>query len=137
MSLNKIDDIFEQMEKLLKDNVDIDDFSKVLSTFNKELNILLKEYPQQDQEEQKKIKPYTLFYRFFFEHAIFVTQSEEFFNDTDNFLKLLTLIQNRKMLIEDEFKKEATFETENIRRVKPILEKALKKRLEEQNSRPN
>ena len=137
MSLKKIDDTFEQMEIALKENKNLDEFSKLLSAFNKELNALLKDYAEKSEEEQKSIKPYTLFYRYFFEHAIYVTQSEEFFNEPDNYLKLINLIQNRKMLIEDEFKKEALFETENIRRVKPMLEKALKKRLEEQQFKQN
>ena len=137
MSLKQIDVIFEEMEKKLKDNVNLDDFSKLLSDFNKELNQLLKEYAHLEEKVQKKLKPFTLFYRYFFEHAIYATQSEEFFNDPDNFLKILDLIQKREFLIEDEFKKQAFFETENIKRVKPMLEKALKKRLEEQQFKQN
>ncbi|NHI94273.1 MAG: hypothetical protein EAX96_17410 [Candidatus Lokiarchaeota archaeon] len=129
MSIDKINEIFNEMEKYLKDNKNLNEFSSLLASFNKELNHILKKYATSNQEDKKKLKPYTTFFRYFFEIAVFTTQSEVFFQDPDNFLRLLYLIENRNILIKMDFTQHAQEELENIEKVKPILEEQLKKRL--------
>ena len=131
MSLETIDEIFNEMEKALKDNKDLNEFSPILASFNRELNQLLKKYATLNDEEKGKVKPFTSFFRYFFEIAIYVTQSVDFFQNPDNFLQLLYLIQNRKLLIETKYTEYAQEELENIEKIKPILEAYLKKRLKE------
>ena len=131
MSLEKIDEIFDEMEKSLKNNKDLNEFSPLLASFNRELNQILRDYATLNDEEKKNVKPYTTFYRYFFEIAIYVTQSDEFFQNPDNFLQLLYLIQNRNLLIKTKYTEYAQEETETIERIKPVLEAYLKKRLEE------
>ena len=133
MSLEKIEEIFEEMEKALKDNRNLDEFSPILASFNRELNLILKNYATLNNEEKMNIKPYTSFFRYFFEIAIYVTQSDQFFQDPNNFLQLLYLIQNRNILIKTKYTNYAREELETIEKIKPVLEEYLKKRLKELN----
>ncbi|MHA1786004.1 MAG: hypothetical protein ACTSVY_02815 [Candidatus Helarchaeota archaeon] len=137
MPLKRIDDILEQMETILKESNDLNAFLDLLAAFNKEMNELLKYYAKLDDNEKRKIKPFTIFYRNFFEVAIYVTQSEKKFLEPDNYLRLSRLIQNRKSLIKNEFTKLANEEFENIKKIKPILEENLKNKLKKMKNETN
>lgn len=126
--LYKIDAIILEISKSSLE-LDLDEFSKLVAQYNKELNSLLSIYHEK-KESQRSLKPYIIFYRQFFQELITIVSSEPIKEEN---LELIRIIISQKTdLIKNFYQAQAEREFENIEKVSPELEKCLKKRLEKQ-----
>ncbi|MHA1384561.1 MAG: hypothetical protein ACTSR3_12465 [Candidatus Helarchaeota archaeon] len=107
----------------------LNDFSKLVANYNKELNSILSNY-HGNKDLQDLLKPYVMFYRQLFQELMFITSQDSF--PEENMEHIQRIILQKEDLINTHYKVEAEKEIENINIVSNELEKCLKKRLEMQ-----
>ncbi|MFX1449891.1 MAG: hypothetical protein ACFFCM_03545 [Promethearchaeota archaeon] len=124
--LEHINRLFEEISDALS-NFNIEEFSKLVAHYNRELNSLLSIY-HQNKEVQKELKPYIMFFRQFFQELIVIVSGESV--PEENLKKLKLIIEQKNDLLSNYYQVQAEKELENIDKVKGNLEECLKKRLE-------
>lgn len=128
--LEQIDGLFKEISNALN-NFNLEQFSKLVARYNRELNSLLSIY-HKNKELQKKLKPYVMFYRQFFQELIVMVSTDDV--SEEQLEKTKKIIEQKNDLIADYYTVQAEREVETIGKVKVELEKALKKRLQKQRN---
>ncbi|MHA1379090.1 MAG: hypothetical protein ACTSRG_11975 [Candidatus Helarchaeota archaeon] len=114
--------IYESTKKF-----EINEFSKLVANYNRFLNSLLSNYHEK-KELQSKLKPYTMFYRQFFQELMFIISQESV--PHEYLERIRQIIDQKNELIENYYNKRAKTEIDEIKKVSKKLEKFLKKRFE-------
>ncbi len=128
--LEQMDRLFEEISDALN-TFDIEHFSKLVASYNRELNSLLSSY-HKNKELQKKLKPYVIFYRQFFQELMVMVTTDDV--SEEQFERTKKIIEQKNDLIENYYTAQAEKEVETIGKVKENLEKCLKKRLQQQRN---
>ncbi len=124
----QINDIILEISKA-SNQTNINDLSKLVADFNRELNYLLVRY-HEDAELQGKLKPHVMFYRQLFEEFMALVSADLI--DDERLELIQEIIKKREDLINGYFKDQAEKELKTIGKVSKELDKCLKKRLEMQ-----
>ena len=95
--IKPIDAILLEISKSSK-NLDLTEFSKLVAQYNRELNSLLSIY-HQNQEIQKKLKPFIMFYRQLFHELTALVLSESI--DDQQLEKIIDIITQKPLLIKN------------------------------------
>ncbi|NVM03503.1 MAG: hypothetical protein HWN67_14335 [Candidatus Helarchaeota archaeon] len=128
--LEQIDGLFKEISDALN-NFNIEQFSKLVARYNRELNSLLSSY-HKNIDLQKKLKPFVMFYRQFFQELIVIVTDE--FVTEEQLKKIKQIIELKNELVADYYTVQAEKEVEKIGKVKENLEECLKKRLQKQRN---
>ena len=124
MTYEKINKILFEISSLLQKKTDIIEFSKLVSNFNAELNLILKKY-HDSTAHQENMRPQVMYYQNLFQDLITASLNDQYLEDIKDSLRLK--IKNRVALISDEFTCKSDQQKTYIEQVKPVLEKNLKK----------
>ena len=124
----QINSIILEISKSLN-KFDLNEFSRLVARYNRKLNLLLSTY-HQNKELQRKLKPYIMFYRQFFQELIEIVRAESIQEEKLALLK--KIISQKSILIKNYYQAQAEREIENIEKVSQELDEYLKKRLEKE-----